>query len=109
MLVSSVVIENQMNLPIYGNRFIDLIQETQKLLMPMARLALRDNRSFENIERCKKRGGSMPPVVMRLPFRKAFAQRQYRLGTIESLNLALLIHAQHNRFIRRIHIQPDDV
>jgi hypothetical protein len=31
------------------------------------------------------------------------------LGAIQRLDLRLLIHAQHDRVLRRIQIQPDDV
>jgi hypothetical protein len=61
-----------MDLPVCGNRLIDLIQEAQQLLMSW--LALRDNRFLQNIERCKQCSGSMAPVIMRLLFRKTFRQ-----------------------------------
>ena len=42
-------------------------------------------------------------------FGQAGAQRQNRLGTIERLNLALLVYAQHQRFVRRIEVQADHI
>src|SRR4029077_7764386 len=38
-----------------------------------------------------------------------FLHRQAGLGAIECLDLALLVHAQHQRLLRRVQIQPDDV
>ena len=35
--------------------------------------------------------------------------RQHRLGPVQRLDLALLIHAQHHRLLRRVVVQPDDV
>ena len=46
---------------------------------------------------------------MRDPFNVAEPHGQYRLGALQRLHPALLIHAQHQGFIRRIQIQPDNV
>jgi hypothetical protein len=35
--------------------------------------------------------------------------RQVRCGAIERLDLPLLIHAQHDRALGRVEVQPDDV
>src|SRR5665809_151031 len=35
--------------------------------------------------------------------------RQARLGAIEGLDLALLVHAQHYGFVRWVEVEPDDV
>src|ERR1035437_1847289 len=35
--------------------------------------------------------------------------RQPRLGAVESLDLALLIDAEHDRVLRRVEVEPDDV
>src|SRR5579863_1156288 len=51
----------------------------------------------------------MPFIIVRLPSRHAGSQRENRLGAVQRLYLALLIHAQHHRPIWRIHIQSHDV
>ena len=51
----------------------------------------------------------MAPVVVRSPFRPADLQRQRRRGAIQGLNLALLVHTEHERPIRWIQVQPHDV
>jgi hypothetical protein len=43
------------------------------------------------------------------PLGHARHHRQDRLRAIERLDLAFLIHAQHQRPIRRVQVQPDDV
>ncbi len=40
---------------------------------------------------------------------RPFFMRQTRLCAIQRLNLALLIHAEHQRLLRWIQIQADDV
>jgi hypothetical protein len=37
------------------------------------------------------------------------AQREHRLGAVESLDLGFLVHAQHKGAIGRVHVEPDDV
>ena len=77
--------------------------------MPMPPVAVADSDSGSHIHGRKQRRDSMALVVMRLPGRHAGSQRQNRLRSIQRLDLTLLIHAQHDRTIRRIHIQPHDV
>ncbi len=72
--------------------------------MTMTRPAFGDHLSIDDVQRGKQRCRSVPFVIVSLPFRDAGAQRQYRLGWVESLNLALLIHAQYEGFFRRVHV-----
>ena len=39
----------------------------------------------------------------------AFLERQARLGAIERLDLALLVHREHQRLVRRIEVEANDV
>lgn len=41
--------------------------------------------------------------------RSGRAQRQDRLAALQGLNLALLVHAQDERVLRRADVQPDDI
>src|SRR5256885_4955181 len=76
---------------------------------PMALHTAADDRSQQDIERGKQRGSAVAGIVVGLAFGQAGAQRQNRLGTIERLNLALLVYAQHQRFVRRIEVQADHI
>ena len=46
---------------------------------------------------------------MRHGLRPPWLHRQPRLRPIESLNLALLVHAEHQSMFRRIEIQPNHI
>jgi hypothetical protein len=70
-------------------------QETQKLLMAVALHALPDHRTGGDIERGKEGSGAMALVVVRHGARSALFHRQPWLGTVERLDLALLVDAQH--------------
>jgi len=58
--------------------------------MPMTRFALGDDRTVEHIERREL----------------AQPHRQHRLSALQGLDLALLVHAQHQRLIGWIEVQP---
>lgn len=75
----------------------------------MAWLASGDDRAVEHVERGKQRSGAVPIVVVGHALDVAQPHRQHRLGALQCLHLALLVHAQHQRLVRRIEIEPDDV
>ena len=72
--------------------------------MPVAGLALGKDGSAGNVERGEQRGGSVPHVIVGDAFDIAQAHRQYRLGAVQGLNLALLVDAQHQRVVGWIQI-----
>ena len=49
-----------------GDSGVDSIQESQKLLVAMSRLAVCDDRSFQDIQSRKQRGRPVPLVIMRI-------------------------------------------
>lgn len=60
-----------------------------------------DHLTAGDVQRREQRRCAVAHVVVGTPFRNAGGQRQDRLGTIQRLNLALLVDAQHQRFGRR--------
>src|SRR6266498_3716000 len=62
-----------------------------------------------DVERCEERRGPVALVVMCAPLDLAGAHRQQGLRAVKRLDLALLVHTEHQRTIRRIEVQPDDV
>jgi len=51
VLVAAVVVDNQMSLKLFGCVALDQAQETEELLMPMMRPALRHNLPVGNVQR----------------------------------------------------------
>jgi hypothetical protein len=51
----------------------------------------------------------VPDVIVGDTLNIAEPKREHRLRTFQSLNLALLIDAQHHGLIGRIEVQADDV
>ncbi len=75
----------------------------------MARLAFADDEAALHIERGKQRGRAVALVVVGHGAGAALLHRQARLGAVERLDLALLIDAQHQRLVRRVQIEADDI
>ena len=71
----------------------------------MTRQALTNHFAGQNVKGGKQRGGAVPLLAVSLPLGQTGSQRLKRSGTVQSLDLALLIHAEHRSAIRRIQIQ----
>jgi hypothetical protein len=109
MFVGSEVIQDQMDFQALINRFVDPVEKSQELLMPVLRLTFSDYRTFEHIQRREQSRRSMALIIVRSPRGQARTQRKDQLCSVQRLNLALLVHAQNNRFIRRIHVEAHTV
>ena len=77
--------------------------------MAVARQALADHRAGEHVERGEQRRGAVALVVVGHRSRPALLDRQRRLRAVERLDLALFVHAQDDRVLRRVQVQPDHV
>jgi len=108
-LVRTVVVQHQVDVQATGEVRIDVIEKPQKLLMPVLPVTIADVDSAGHIQRREQGRHAMPLVIMALPRRYAGRQRENRLRAVQGLDLALLIHTQHDRVVRRMHIQPYDV
>ncbi len=109
MLMSSVVVDNAMNIQFLGRIAINCSEEFEELLMTMAMMALTDDFSFENIQCRKQRSCTITFVVVRHGSRSAFLQRKRWLCPIKRLDLAFLINAKDEGILRWIHVQSNHV
>jgi hypothetical protein len=62
--VRGVVVEDEMDLQALGDGSVDRAQERQKLAVAVAREALPDHRSGQDVERGEQRGGAVSLVVV---------------------------------------------
>src|SRR2546426_8903310 len=109
VLVGAVVIEDEMDVERGGDTVVHVLQESEEFLMAMPTLALREDLAVGDVERREKSRRAMAGVVVRDAFDVPEAQGQIRLRAFERLNLALLVHAEHEGMIRRIEVEADDV
>src|SRR6266581_3967614 len=75
----------------------------------MAWATLTEYLARERIQGREQRGRSVTFVIVRHGFATAFLQRQTGLRPIQRLNLAFLVNRKHDRLLRRVEIQPDNV
>ena len=70
--------------------------------MTMTRHTFTDYRAVQNVEGGKESGRAVPLIVVRHGVATTVLNWQPWLRSFQSLNLTLLIHTQHQRFIRGI-------
>src|SRR5215475_14041094 len=107
MPVRGIVVDDRVDRLSLEN--IDLIEEADEFLMPMALHVAADNGAVEDIERGEQRGGAVALVVVRHRSGATWLHRQSRLGVIERLDLALLIDREDDGMGGRVDIETDHV
>lgn len=111
--VRRVVVHHEVNARIGRFRltddFIDGLEELVELLVPMPRLTFADHHASLHHQRREEAARAVSNVVVRASLHLPARHRQQRLRALQRLHLALLIHAQHHRVLRRTHVQAHDV
>jgi hypothetical protein len=77
--------------------------------MGMTLLTGADDGAIERTHGSKQCYGAIALVVVRHRFSSTLFEGQSRLGTIQCLDLALLVAAQHQRVRRGRHVKADDI
>ena len=110
VLVRGIVVENDVEQFARRHLGLDGVEEADELLVPVALHAVADDPALQHVQ-----GGAnrvvvpFPLVVVRHGAVAAFLPRQARLGAVERLDLALLIHRQHDGVHGRIDIETDAI
>ena len=107
--MGGIVIADQVQLPVGGDGLVDEAEKLEPLLVPMALLAQAKDLAVGRIQRGKQCGRAVAFVVVRHGGAASALQRQAGLSTVQSLNLALLVGAQHQGVLWRIEVQTDDI
>ena len=109
MLVSGIVVENDMDGLSGWNLGIDRIEEAYELLMAVALHAAADHLALQNVERREERRRAVALVIMGHGAGAPLLHGKPGLGTVERLDLALLVERKHDGMGRRIDIEPHHV
>ena len=95
VLVGGVVVEDEVDVEVRGHVGIDVFEEAQELLVAMARPVLGEDLAGGDVQGGEEGGGAVADVAVGHAFDVAQSQRQEGLGTLQGLELALLVDAQH--------------
>ena len=88
---------------------VDLLQEFHPLFRPVAFIGFRDYCPGRDVKRREQVNGAVPDIIMGPLLWHAGHHRQHWLRPVKRLHLGLLVHAQHNRVLGRIQVQPDHI
>lgn len=109
VLVGGVVVDHGVNHFPGGHRGLDLVQEADELLMPVALHVAADHRAVQHVQRGEQRRRAVSDVVMGHRPGPAFLDGKPRLGAVKRLYLALFVDRQHDGMGGRIDIEADDI
>ena len=104
MVVRTVVVQDQMNRQTGGNVLVNLAEELPKLDVAVTRISRPDHGTFQRVQRCEKGRGPVAFVIVSHGSATPLFHRQPRLGSVQGLDLRLLVDTQHHRFVRRIKV-----
>ena len=96
VLVDGVVVEDRVNDFANGNLLLDGVKKANELLMAVALHVAADDLAVEYVHRRKQGRRPVALIVVGHGSGPALLDRQARLRSVERLDLALLIEAEHN-------------
>src|SRR3546814_19164158 len=85
-LVRGVVVHDEMDVEVFGDRRFDLVQEATELLRAVAAIAFADDASGGDVQRCEQAGHAVALVIMSAALRLSWSHRQHRLAAVERLD-----------------------
>ena len=100
------IVQYEVYVQFRGHLSVNRVQEFPKLDGAMPLMATCDHSPCRNIECGEERGRSVTRIIVGSPLRLAGAKREQRRGTIESLNLSFLVHAEHERVLWGLEYKP---
>ena len=108
-LVSSVVVQDEVDVDIGGNATFDLVEEASELHTTVPAVATPGYLPGGNVESGEQGGRAVAGVVVRTPFHLPGSHRQKRLLPVESLDLRLLVDTQDDGVLRWVQVETDDI
>jgi len=88
---------------------LEAVEKAQGFLVPVALHVLADGGAVENVERGEQGRRAIVDVVVRHRAGAPALHRQLGWGSVQGLDLALLINREHDRMRRRVDVKPDHV
>lgn len=108
-LMRPIVVEDEMHVQLSRDRGLNRVEELPEFLRALPLVQLPDHLARLHVQSRKQRGRPVASIVVRATLDLAGTHRQQRPCPVQRLNLGLLIHTQHQRFVRWIQVQTDDI
>ena len=105
----AVIVNDEVQIEFRRRGLINGLQKPDKLLAPVARQTLPDNRAIQHVEGGKEGRRPMPLIIMHHRAAPSPLQGQARLRTIQCLDLTFFINGQHQGPLGRLQVQPDNI
>src|ERR1700679_3940571 len=93
----------------FRNGLLDGIEELPEFRAAMPAMAFADDLSGFHIEGGEQGCRPVTRIVVSTPFQLSRSHWEQRLRAVQSLDLRLLVHAEHKSAVRRVQIQPHDI
>ena len=103
------VVQYHMDLKFGGDRPVQDVHESEELLVRVLRVESGDYLSVQDIKGREEVHRAVALVVVRASFRPVLSHREDGLGSLEGLGLGLLVHAEHDRLLRGVLVDPHHV
>src|ERR1035441_4417702 len=107
--VGGVVVADQVQVQAGGSPRVDGLEELQELLLPVPAVVRGDDLPGGDVQGGEQAGRAIADIVVAAPRRGGGQDRQAGGRAVNRLNLRLLIHAQDQGVLGRVHVQADDV
>lgn len=108
-LVGAGVVQHDVYGEVVGDVRIDEVEELAELDSAVLRAGLGDDVASGDVQRSEQVDHAVTLVVMGASFDLSGSHRQRWLSAIQRLDAGLLIHAEHHRVLRRVHVDANDV
>lgn len=109
VLMSGVIVEDDMDGLVGGGLGVDQIQEADEFLMAMSLHVAADHRAVEHIEGGEQGGRAVALVIMGHGAEPPLLHRQARLSSVERLDLALFVEGQDDGVAGWVDVEANDI
>jgi len=107
--VNRRVVDDEFDVEFFGDFPIDPLKESSEFDGTLSCEALADHFPACHVQCREEVRDAVASVGRRSAFGLSEDQRQQRLSTFQSLNRRLLVKTEHDRMVRRVHVEADDV
>src|SRR5260370_5571946 len=105
----AVVVQNEVHVQFWGHVLLDGVEKAAEFARAVTTMELAQDAAAGHVESGEQAGGAVAFVVVRAAFDLSGAHGQQRRGSVQGLNLTLLVHTQHQSAVGRAQIKADDV